>query len=68
MAQLHAEVDRVLQGRLPAVADLQALTFTERIVTEAMRLYPPAWIVGRRAIAEFPIGEYVAPPRTIMRS
>jgi cytochrome P450 len=65
-AQLHAEVDRVLQGRLPAVADLQALTFTERIVTEAMRLYPPAWIVGRRAIAEFPIGEYVAPPRTIM--
>jgi cytochrome P450 len=65
-AKLHGEVDRVLQGRLPAVADLQALTFTEKIVTEAMRLYPPAWIVGRRAIAEFPIGEYVAPPRTIM--
>jgi cytochrome P450 len=65
-AMLHGEVDRVLQGRLPAVADLQALTFTEKIVTEAMRLYPPAWIVGRRAIAEFPIGEYVAPPRTIM--
>ena len=65
-AKLHEEIDRVLQGRLPGVADLPALAFTEKIVAEAMRLYPPAWIVGRRAIAAFPIGEYVAPPRTIM--
>jgi len=65
-AKLHEEIDRVLQGRLPGVADLPALAFTEKVVTEAMRLYPPAWIIGRRAIAEFPIGEYVAPPRTIM--
>ena len=65
-AKLHDEVDRVLQGRLPGVADLPALSFTEKVVTEAMRLYPPAWIIGRRAIAEYPIGEYVAPPRTIM--
>ena len=65
-AKLLEEIDRVLQGRLPAVADLPALPFVEKIVTEAMRLYPPAWIVGRRAIAEFPIGDYVAPPRTIM--
>ena len=65
-ARLHEEVDRVLQGRLPAVADLPALSFVEKIVTEAMRLYPPAWIVGRRAIDEYPIGEYVAPPRAIM--
>ena len=65
-AKLHAKIDRVLQGRLPTVADLPALSFVEKIVTEAMRLYPPAWIVGRRAIADYPIGEYVAPPRTIM--
>ena len=65
-AKLHEEIDRVLQGRLPGVADLPALPFVEKVVTEAMRLYPPAWIVGRRAIAEFPIGEFVAPPRTIM--
>ena len=65
-AKLHHEIDRGLQGRLPTVADLPALSFVEKIVTEAMRLYPPAWIVGRRAIAEYPIGEYVAPPRTIM--
>jgi cytochrome P450 len=64
--KLHAEVDRVLQGRLPGVSDLAALPFVEKVVTEAMRLYPPAWIIGRRAIAEFPIDGYVAPPRTIM--
>jgi len=64
--RLHEEIDGVLQGRLPGVADLPGLAFTEKVVTEAMRLYPPAWIVGRRAIAEFAIGEYVAPPRTIM--
>ena len=65
-AKLHDEIDRVLQGRLPTVVDLPALSFVEKVVAEAMRLYPPAWIVGRRAIAEYPIGEYVAPPRTIM--
>jgi len=35
-------------------------------VTESMRLYPPAWIVGRRAIEPYPIGEYVAPARAIL--
>jgi len=64
-ATLHAEIDRVLQGRLPTVADLASLPFAERVVTEAMRLYPPAWVVGRRAIDAYPIGGYVAPPRSI---
>ena len=50
-AKLHAEVDRVLQGRLPRVADIASLPFVERVVTESMRLYPPAWLIGRRAIA-----------------
>ena len=65
-ATLHAEVDRVLQGRLPTLADLASLPYVERVVTEAMRLYPPAWIVGRRAIAEYQLGDYVAPPRSIL--
>jgi cytochrome P450 len=65
-AKLHREIDTVLQGKLPTVAILPALPYTERVVTEAMRLYPPAWIVGRRAIAEYPIGDYIARPRTIM--
>ena len=65
-AKLHAEVDRVLQGRLPTMADLPSLPFVERVVTEAMRLYPPAWIIGRRAIEPYEIGGYVAPARSIL--
>ena len=64
-AQLHAEVDRALAGRLPTVADLAALPFVERVVTEAMRLYPPAWIIGRRALEPYAIGGYTAPARSI---
>jgi cytochrome P450 len=65
-AKLHAEVDQALQGRLPTVADIPSLPYAERVVTEAMRLYPPAWLIGRRAIAAYPIGGYVAPARSIL--
>ena len=64
--RLHDEVDRVLQGRLPALADLPQLHYVERVVTESMRLYPPAWIIGRRAIEAYPLGDYLAPPRAIL--
>jgi cytochrome P450 len=64
-AKLHAEVDRTLQGRLPTAADTPLLPFVERVVSEAMRLYPPAWSIGRRAIEPYPIGQYVAPARAI---
>ena len=65
-AKLHAEVDRVLQGRLPVMGDLPALGYVERVVTESMRLYPPAWIIGRRAIADYQLGDYIAPARSIL--
>jgi cytochrome P450 len=65
-ARVHDEVDRVLEGRLPSLADLARLPLIERVVTEAMRLYPPAWIIGRRAIAEYPLGDYLVPPRGII--
>ena len=65
-AALHAEVDRVLGGRLPVMGDLPSLQYVERVVTESMRLYPPAWIVGRRAIDEYQLGGHVAPPRAIV--
>jgi cytochrome P450 len=65
-ARLHDEIDRVLQGRLPAVADLPSLPLVEKVVTESMRLYPPAWLIGRRAIHDYPIGDYVAPRRSIL--
>ena len=64
--RLHDEVDRVLNGRLPTLADLPRLGYVEQVVTESMRLYPPAWLIGRRAIDEYPIDGYVAPPRAIV--
>jgi cytochrome P450 len=55
-ARLHAELDRVLTGRTPTVADLPQLPYTEWVVTEAMRLYPPAWVIGRQANEDVEIG------------
>jgi cytochrome P450 len=65
-AKLQDEIDRVLEGRLPTMADLPRLPYVERVVTEALRLYPPAWIIGRRAIADYALGDYVAPARAII--
>jgi cytochrome P450 len=65
-ATLHSAIDGALQGRLPSLRDLPALHYVERVVTEAMRLYPPAWIIGRRAINAYPIGDYLAPARSIL--
>ena len=51
-ARLNAEVDSVLSGRPPAVADLPHLPYTRMVLQEAMRLYPPAWSIARRAIED----------------
>jgi len=63
---LREEVSRVLGGRAASFSDLPHLIFTRRVVTEAMRLYPPAWMIGRRAIAEYALGDYIVPPRSIV--
>jgi cytochrome P450 len=65
-ARLHEEIDRVLQGRLPMLKDVTALTFTEQVVTESMRLYPPAWIIGRRAIEDYALDGYLVPAGSIV--
>jgi cytochrome P450 len=64
--RLHEEVDRVLGGRVPVLADLPRLTFVEQVITESMRLYPPAWIIGRRAIEDYPVDRYVIPARSVV--
>lgn len=64
--RLHEELDHVLGGRAPSPGDYPRLTYTRRVVTESMRLFPPAWIIGRRAIDEYAIGEYRLPPRAIV--
>ena len=65
-AALHAEIDSVLAGRLPNFDDLDRLTYTEQIVAETLRLYPPAWIVGRRALEGHEFGPYKIPPRSLV--
>ena len=60
-AKLHEEVDRVLSGRLPNVADVAQLAYTNSVVRETMRLYPPAWVVTRGAAEDVEIGKYVVP-------
>ena len=61
-AKFHAEIDRVLEGRAPAVGDLPDLKYVEMVFAESMRLYPPAWGIGRRPIQEYRIGDYAVPP------
>jgi cytochrome P450 len=56
--KFHAELDEVLGGRAATVADLSRLKYTEQIAKECMRLYPPAYGLGREAINDCEIGGY----------
>jgi cytochrome P450 len=62
--KFHAELDEVLGDRPPIAADLPRLKFTEQIAKESMRLYPPAFGLGREAINECEIGGYHVPKGT----
>jgi cytochrome P450 len=54
-ARLHAEIDQVLAGRAPSVEDLPGLEYTRMLIAESMRLYPPAWTIGRRVVQDYSI-------------
>lgn len=61
--RLWQELDEVLAGgRAPESSDVPRLKFTEMIAKESMRLYPPAYVVGREAVNECEIGGYHVPP------
>jgi cytochrome P450 len=62
--KFHAELDEVLGGRAPTVSDLPRLKYTEMIAKESMRLYPPAYAVGREALEETEVGGYRVPKGT----
>jgi cytochrome P450 len=59
--RLRAEVDEVLGGRPPGAADLPRLRYASMVVQEAMRLYPPIYLVLRRALADDEVGGYRVP-------
>jgi cytochrome P450 len=56
--RLHEELDDVLGGRMPECEDLPNLPYTRMVFQEAMRLYPPAWAISRRAIEDDEVGGY----------
>jgi cytochrome P450 len=60
-ARLHAELSEVLGGRAPVAEDLPRLRYAEWVVKEAMRLYPPAWGVGRECVRECEVGGFRVP-------
>jgi cytochrome P450 len=74
-SRLADELERVLGGRTPGLGDLDKLEVTDAVVLEAMRLYPPAWVVARQALtdveiggAHFPAGaEFVMSPWVVHR-
>jgi cytochrome P450 len=62
--KLHEELETVLAGRAPTFDDLSRLRYTENVFAESLRLYPPAWAMGRYALNDFSLGEYYLPART----
>ena len=65
-ARWREELRGVLGGRLPAVEDLPALRYTEMVLAESMRLFPPAWGIGRRALRDVELGGFTVPAGTVL--
>jgi cytochrome P450 len=59
--KLHLELDNTLQGRLPTADDIPHLPYTGYVFTESMRLFPPAWVLGRTATTDHEMNGYVIP-------
>ncbi len=65
--RMKKELDEVLgDGRLPGLDDMPRLPYTTAVLSEAMRLFPPVWVVGRRAVKNVTIGDIEVPRRTIV--
>jgi len=65
---LHEELDGVLGGRPPRFEDVPNLKYAEKIFAESMRLYPPAWAIGRLAKNDYRVGEWTIPAGSVVLS
>ncbi|MDN3658649.1 cytochrome P450 [Ferruginibacter paludis] len=65
-AELHEELDRVLNGRLPTEADISQLKYTRMVLGESMRIFPPTYLIPRQALKDFFIDKYIVPGGTII--
>jgi cytochrome P450 len=67
-ALVYQELDAVLGGREPTATDVPRLVYTERVVKETLRLYPPAFAVfTRQAVAEVEVGGYTLPRNSLVQ-
>lgn len=64
--RLHHEIDSVLGDRTATAEDAMRLPYTRMVLSESMRLYPPAWAIGRRALEDFTIGGYIVTKGTVV--
>jgi cytochrome P450 len=63
---MHDEIDRVCGDRLPSPADVPRLTFIEMVLAESMRIFPPAYLIGRMALEDVTVGEWRVPKGAIV--
>ncbi|MBA2174220.1 cytochrome P450 [Halobacillus locisalis] len=67
--KVEAEICKVYDSRMLTYEDVHQLPFTKRVLQESMRLYPPVWLFGRRAVDHVSIGDqYLKPGDTVMIS
>lgn len=64
--KVHAELERVLNGRAPTYHDLANLKYTKMVIEETIRLYPPVYIIARETVGEDTIGGYRIPPGSLV--
>lgn len=62
--RFHEEIDRELEQRQPTYDDLPRLRYVEMVLAESMRLFPPAWAMGRCARNDFQLGDFFLPAKT----
>jgi enediyne biosynthesis protein E7 len=62
--RLQRELDTAPQLAAPSLAQVEALSYTRQVIDEALRLYPPGWLLSRRTIEADELGGYPVPPGT----